>query len=172
MPISSCGQAGRKAKSVDWSEALATGHKLRIVSQQPFRVVSPEAVAACRDRVSSEVERFHRANPLAEAISKEDLRTRCASALPSEVFRAALEDAVAKGKLAVTGDLVQRAGHSIDLQPQEARAKEQIEREFARAGLEAPGIDAVFGRLAVESRQAQKLFQLLVRERVLLEDQQ
>jgi selenocysteine-specific elongation factor len=149
-------------------EVLAAGHKLRVVSQQPFRVVSPEAVAACLNRVASEVERFHRANPLAEAISKEDLRMRCASALPSEVFRAALEDAVGKGKLAVTGDLVQRAGHSIDLQPQEARAKEQIEREFARAGLEAPGIDAVVERLAVESRQAQKLFQLLLRERVLL----
>jgi selenocysteine-specific elongation factor len=149
-------------------EALEADHKLQIVSQQPFRVVSPEAVAACLDRALREVERFHRANPLAEQISKEDLRTRCASALPSEVFRAALEDAVAKGKLAVTGDLVQRAGHSIDLQPHEARAKEQIEREFARAGLEAPGIDAVVGRLAVESRQAQKLFQLLLRERVLL----
>jgi selenocysteine-specific elongation factor len=150
------------------SEALAADHKLQIVSQQPFRVVSSEAVAACLDRVLSEVERFHRANPLAEAISKEDLRMRCASALPLEVFRAALEDAVAKGRLAVTGDLVQRAGRSIDLQPQEVRAKEQIEREFARAGWEAPGIDAVVGRLAVERRQAQKLFQLLLRERVLV----
>jgi selenocysteine-specific elongation factor len=149
-------------------EALASGHKLRLLTQQPLVVVSPEAVAACLDRVLGEVERFHRANPLTEAISKEELRTRCASTLPAELFRAALEDAVAKGKLAVTGDLVQRAGRSIDLLPQEARAKEQIEREFARAGLEAPGVDAVFGRLAVESRQAQKLFQLLVRERVLL----
>jgi selenocysteine-specific elongation factor len=149
-------------------ETLGNGNKLRLLTTQPLLVVSPEAVAACLDRVLSEVERFHRANPLAEAISKEELRTRCASALPAEVFRTALEDAVAKGKLAVTGDLVQRAGRSIDLLPQEARAKEQIEREFARAGLEAPGVDAVFGRLAVESRQAQKLFQLLVRERVLL----
>jgi selenocysteine-specific elongation factor len=149
------------------AETLAAGHKLRLLSQ-PLMVVSLEAVAACLHRVLSEVERFHRANPLAEAISKEDLRMRCASALPAEIFRAALEDAVSNGKLAVTGDLVRRAGRSIDLLPQEARAKEQIEREFARAGLEAPGVDAVLGRLAVEIRQAQKLFQLLVRERVLL----
>src|SRR5260370_35092327 len=99
-------------------------------------------MASCADRILREVDRFHRANPLAEAISKEDLRTRCASALRADIFRAALEDAVAAGKLALAGDLVKRAGRSIQLEPGEARAKEQIEREFARAGLTAPGGEA------------------------------
>ena len=125
-------------------------------------------VAACANRLGNEVERFHRANPLLEAISKEDLRTRCASALRPEIFRAALEDAVTAGKLAVAGDLVKRAGRSIDLQPKEARAKEQIEREFARAGLSTPGVEQVLASVPVELAQAQKLFELLVRERVLL----
>ena len=149
-------------------ETLAGERKLRLVSRQPLVVVSPGVVAACANRLFNEVERFHHANPLLEAISKEDLRTRCASALRPEIFRAALEDAVSGGKLAVTGDLVKRAGRSIDLLPKEARAKEQIEREFARAGLAAPGIEAALAALPVESGQAQKLFQLLVRERILL----
>ena len=149
------------------AEALAAERRLRIISQ-PFVIVSPAVVAACANRLWNEVERFHRANPLLDAISKEDLRTRCASALRPEIFRAALEDAVTAGKLAVAGDLVKRAGRSIDLQPKEARAKEQIEREFARAGLSAPGVEQVLGSVAVELAQAQKLFELLVRERVLL----
>jgi selenocysteine-specific elongation factor len=105
---------------------------------------------------------------LAEAISKEDLRTRCASALHPEIFRTALEDAVSAGKLALAGDVVKRAGRSVELQPGEARAKEQIEREFARGGLAAPGIEAVLTTLPMEMSQAQKIFQLLLRERVLL----
>ena len=149
------------------AEALAAEHRLRIVLQ-PFVAVSPAVVTACANRVLNEVERFHRANPLLEAISKEDLRTRCASALRPEIFRAALEDAVSAGKLAVTGDLVKRAGRSIDLQPKEARAKEQIEREFARAGLSTPGVEQVLASVPVELAQAQRLFELLVRERVLL----
>jgi selenocysteine-specific elongation factor len=149
-------------------EDLATEGQLRLVAEQPLVAVSPEVVASCVDRLLREVERFHRANPLAEAISKEDLRTRCASALRADIFRAALEDAVSAGKLVLAGDLVKRAGRSIQLQPAEARAKEQIEREFARGGLAAPGIEAVLTTLPVEMGQAQKLFQLLLRERVLL----
>jgi len=149
------------------AEALAAERRLRIISQ-PFVAVSPAVVAACANRLWNEVERFHRANPLLEAISKEDLRTRCASALRPEIFRAALEDTVTAGKLAVAGDLVKRAGRSIDLQPKEARAKEQIEREFARAGLSTPGVEQVLASVPVELAQAQKLFELLVRERVLL----
>ncbi len=147
---------------------LAAQREARVVSEQTFLVISPEVVASCADRLLKEVERFHRANPLAEAISKEDLRTRCASALHADIFRAALEDAVSAGKLALAGDVVKRAGRSVELQPGEARAKEQIEREFARGGLATPGIEAVLTTLSMEMSQAQKIFQLLLRERVLL----
>jgi len=147
---------------------LAAESQLRLVGEPLLAAVSAQVVASCADRLVREVERFHRANPLAEAISKEDLRTRCAAALRADIFRAALDDAIAAGKLTVAGDLVKRAGRSIQLQPGEARAKEQIEREFARGGLAAPAIEAVLTALPVEMGQAQKILQLLLRERVLL----
>jgi selenocysteine-specific elongation factor len=147
---------------------LAAQGKLRVVAEQPLLAVASTVVASCADRLLNEVERFHRADPLAEAISKEDLRTRCAAALRPDIFRAALEDAVSAGKLAIAGDLVKRAGRSIQLQPGEARAKDQIEREFARGGLAAPAIEAVLATLPLEMNQAQRILQLLLRERVLL----
>jgi selenocysteine-specific elongation factor len=149
-------------------KSLAGNGELRLVTEEPLLVASQEVVTSCSERLLKEVERFHGANPLAEAISKEDLRTRCASALPVEIFRAALEDAVSTSKLALAGDLVRRAGRSIHLQPGEALAKEQIEREFARGGLAAPAVEAVLTTLKVERGQGQKIFQLLLRERVLL----
>jgi len=148
--------------------SLANERKLRVIEEDSLAVVSPQIVAACADRIVKEVERFHAANPLAEAISKEDLRTRCAAGLSADIFRAALEDAVSAGKIALAGDLLKRAGREIRLQPGEARAKEQIEREFARGGLAAPDVDTVLAALHMERAQAQKIFQLLVRERVLL----
>ena len=150
------------------AESLADEGKLRQVGSPLFIAVSPGVVASCAKRLLTEVERFHAANPLAEAISKEDLRTRCASGLRADIFRTALEDAVAAGKLTLAGDLVKRAGRSIHLEPGEARARDQIEREFARGGLAAPGIEAVLTALPVGMAQAQKLLQLLLRERVLL----
>ena len=122
----------------------------------------------CAARMMNEVERFHRGNPLVEAFSKEELRMRAASAVRPEVFRAVLEDLVSAGKLSATGDLVKRAGRTIDLLPEELRAKEQIEREFARAGLTAPAVSQVLAALPVEARRAQKLLQLLLRERALV----
>jgi selenocysteine-specific elongation factor len=147
---------------------LADQRKLRVLAEEPLAAVSPDVVASCADRLLREVERFHAANPLAEALSKEDLRTRCAAALSAEIFRVALQDAVWAGKLTLAGDSVKRAGRSIHLDPGEARARDQIEREFARGGLAAPGIEAVLAALPVGMAQAQKLLQLLLRERVLL----
>jgi selenocysteine-specific elongation factor len=147
---------------------LADRRKVRVLAEEPLAAVSPDVVASCADRLLREVERFHAANPLTEAISKEDLRTRCAAALSADIFRVALQDAVSAGKLTLAGDSVKRAGRSIRLDPGEARARDQIEREFARGGLAAPGIEAVLAALPVEMAQAQKLLQLLLRERVLL----
>lgn len=149
-------------------ENLARPGALRVIAEEPLIVVSPEVIAACKERLLKEVERFHAANPLAEAISKEDLRTRCAVALRADIFRVALQDGVSAGKLTVAGDSVKRAGRSIHLDLGEARARDQIEREFARGGLAAPGIEAVLATLPVEMAQAEKLLQLLLRERVLL----
>jgi selenocysteine-specific elongation factor len=116
----------------------------------------------------SAMEVFHRANPLLEGMSKEDLRVRAAPKASPELFRTALDDLAAGGKLIVAGDLVRRAGREISLQPEEARAKEQIAAEFARAGLTVPSVKEILAKLPVEARRAQKILQILVREKVLV----
>jgi selenocysteine-specific elongation factor len=54
------------------------------------------------------------------------------------------------------------------LSPEETRAKELIEREFASAGLTVPSFGTVLAKLPVESRRAQKILQILLREKVLV----
>ncbi len=147
---------------------LVQAGTLGIVGQQPLVVVSAGRLAECVGRLRAEVESFHRANPLVEGISKEDLRARAAGDARPEVFRAALEELVAGGSIVLTGDIVKRAGREIALLPEEARAKEQIAQEFARAGLAVPSLKEVLARLPVEAKRAQKLLQLLLREQALV----
>jgi len=147
---------------------LAAAGRLCVVSQEPFVVAAGEIVAACVVRLREEIEKFHRANPLVEGIPKEDLRGRAARFAGPEVFRAALDELVAKGEVVLAGDLVKRAGREIALLPEEARAKEQMERAFERAGLTVPPPKEVVAKLAVEAKRAQKLLQLLLREQVLV----
>jgi len=146
---------------------LVAAKELRAVSQQPFVIATTKAVAHSGANLRKAIEEFHRANPLLPGIPKQELRGRVGKT-SDEIFAAALEDLVKAGTVAVSGDLVQRAGREIALSAEEARAKELIEKEFERAGLTVPSFAAVLEKLPVESQRAQKILQILLREKVLV----
>jgi selenocysteine-specific elongation factor len=121
----------------------------------------------CAAAIRQAVEAFHGENPLLPGIPKQDLRGRAGNPRV-EIFEAALDDLVKQRALVISGDLVQRAGREIALSPEEARAKEMIAQEFEHAGLAVPSFAAVLEKLPVESRRAQKILQILLREKVLI----
>lgn len=147
---------------------LVEARRVRVVSEQPLIVASVEGFDRLLTDVEQELDEFHKQNPLVQGIAKEDLRGRVADRVRPEVFRAALDDLVARRKIVVAGDIVQRAGREIALSPEESRAKEQISAEFERAGLAAPAVNEVLGKLPVDARRAQKLLQILLREKTLV----
>jgi len=95
------------------------------------------------------------------------LRTSLGKRVRTETFRAALEELVAQKKLDAQGELVKKAGSEIALLPEEAKAKEQIEAAFASAGLAVPSVKQVLAKLTVEAKRAEKLLQILLREKNL-----
>jgi len=153
---------------IETARLLAQQGKLRVVGEQPLVIVSSDRLAECVARIRAEVDGFHRAHPLVEGIPKDDLRARAAAGVFPEVFAAALDQLAAAGWLVLAGDTVKRAGRAIALQPEEARAKQQIEEAFARTGLTVPSVKEVLAKLTVEPRRAEKILQLLLREQVLV----
>jgi selenocysteine-specific elongation factor len=149
-------------------QKLAEARRIRVVSEQPLMVVSAEGFDRLLGDIEQELDEFHKQNPLVQGIAKEDLRGRVAERAKPEVFRAALDDSVVRRKIVVAGDIVQRAGREIALSPEESRAKEQISAEFERAGLAVPAVNEVLGKLPVDARRAQKLLQILIREKTLV----
>lgn len=150
------------------ARALASAGKIQIVSEQPWIAVSSEAMAALSLAIEREVDDFHRKNPLAPGVAKQELRGRIARRLRPEAFRRAIEELVRQGKIAALGDTVQRAKRQISLSEQESEAKEQIAREFQQAGLAAPAVDEVLKRVTVDPTRARKLLQLLIGEKTLV----
>jgi selenocysteine-specific elongation factor len=149
------------------AQKLAAEKRLRILVAEPALVASTQVVANCAAAIRKAVEAFHRANPLVPGIPKQELRARGGDARP-EIFEAALDDLVKARALAIAGDLVSQAGREIELSSEEARAKELIEREFARAGLTVPELASVLAKLPVDAPRAQKILQILLREKVLI----
>lgn len=157
-----------KTEIQETAQRFSKTGKLKVVATEPLVLVSRGVFEEVRAKIGQRVERFHKENPLLPGITREELRTSLGRRVKSETFRAALEDLAAQKKLDVHGELVKRAGSEILLLPEEAKAKEQIETAFAGAGLTVPAVKEVLAPLAVEARRAEKLLQILLREKSLI----
>jgi selenocysteine-specific elongation factor len=140
---------------------------LKIVSRSPMFLVGQEPFADLQLKIVAALESFHKANPLIPGIAREDLRAKVARRARPETFRAALEQLGKEQKLVLQGETVKRAGAEVTLLPEEKRAYEQIESAFAKAGLTVPPVKEVLAQLAVEPKRAEKLLQMLLREKKL-----
>ena len=150
------------------AQELAAGGSIKIVLAEPLILLGRKAFDEVRRKIAERVERFHQENPLSPGIAREDLRASLGRRVREETFRAALEDLASEKKLDLLGEIVKRAGAQIALQPEEARAKEEIEQAFLTAGLAVPAMKEVLAKLPVESRRAEKLLQMLLREKSLV----
>ena len=171
--------AEQLARRTGWSraevraaaETLVRAGKARLLaaaSGEAEALAPAAAYAAALEKIGAAVEEFHRANPLVEGISREELRIGLARLAGPAMYRAALAELAAAGKVVLAGDVVKRAGREISLAPEEARAKEQIERAFSDAGLTVPSMKEVLEKVPVEAARAQKIVQMLQREGVLV----
>ena len=150
------------------TQRLVSAHRIKMVSADPLLLLGSKVFDEVRRKIAERVERFHKENPLSLGIAREDLRASLGKRVREETFRAVLAELAVEKKLDVHGEVVKRAGAEIALQPEEAQAKEQIERAFSEAGLAVPSVKEVLAKLPVESRRAEKLLQILLREKNLV----
>ncbi|GAC1624018.1 MAG: selenocysteine-specific translation elongation factor [Candidatus Acidiferrum sp.] len=150
------------------AQTLSTAGKIQIVTQETLLMVTAEKFAEILAKIESIVEKFHKENPLAPGIPREQLRVNVGRRVRAETFRAALDSLVHRKKIEVLADLVRKAGAQIALQPEEARAMAQMEKAFAEAGLAVPAVNEVLAKLPVEKKRAEKILHMLLREKILL----
>lgn len=156
------------------SEVQATAEKLektgalRVVSTSPLLLLAQSLFQEVMKNIQTRVETFHRENPLLPGMPREELRAAVGRRVRTETFRAALEELSRQNKLTLQGELVKKPGAEVTLTPEERRAKEQIEQAFAKAGLAVPSVKEVLAQLAIENRRAEKILQILLREKVLV----
>lgn len=150
------------------AKTLSERGRVKTVSAEPLVLVSENVFAEVRKRILEKVEKFQRENPLLPGILREDLRSSLGKRVRAETFRAGLDDLIAQKKVDAPGELVKKAGSEITLQPEEARAKDQIEAAFAAAGLAVPTVKEVLDKLAIETKRAERLLQILLRKKNLV----
>ena len=148
-------------------EALATKavqqeHILRVGDV----LIDNSIVKLLKVELISAVEQFHKQNPLAQGVSREQLREQ--KHIPSEIFLAVLDALVRSKSLESAGDLVRLPGRAVVMKDDEAESKKKIEAAFEAAGLKVPSLHEVLAGLKVDKVRAQKIVTLLLREKVLI----
>jgi len=154
---------------------LASANRLALLGQPPELFVHQGHFQELAGTVIEQLEKFHAQNPLVAGLPKEDLRSRTHtrssphSASPSNLlFNALLQTLSAQGKVEVQGETVRLAGRRIQLTPEEQLAKDQISAAFESRGLAVPGAPEILGKLRIDRPRAEKLLQILLKEKVLL----
>jgi selenocysteine-specific elongation factor len=112
------------------------------------------------------VEEFHRKNPLAVGIGKDELRVQTDAG--DEAFDAIADILQREKKIEITGDLVRLPGRTVVMKDEEAESRNLIEHAFALAGLKVPALKDVLAGLKIDKARAQKIVTLLLREKSLI----
>jgi selenocysteine-specific elongation factor len=146
---------------------VTAAKRIRLIPAEPLLLYGTAQFDELKNKIAEKVGLFHKENPLLPGISREELRSALARRLRPELFRAALEELAFQKQIVLQGESVKRAGAQISLLPDEVKAKDQIEGAFATAGLAVPSVKEVLGKLSVETRRAEKLLQILLREKAL-----
>jgi selenocysteine-specific elongation factor len=150
------------------AQDLASAGAIHMVGAQPLLLLAEAQFQEVTKKLVARVETFQKENPLLPGIPREELRAAAGRRLRTETFRAALEDLAKQNKIVLQGEVVKKPGSEITLTPEEARAKQQLEETFAKTGLAVPSVKEVLAQLAVESQHAEKILQILLREKALI----
>ncbi|HMS38938.1 MAG TPA: selenocysteine-specific translation elongation factor [Pyrinomonadaceae bacterium] len=114
----------------------------------------------------TEIENFHRKEPLAKGIGRETLREKIFSHLPQEIFRTVLGILLKEQKIAAEKDFVRAVLHNLELSNDEKILRERLLEIYKSAKLEVPKLDdaliEVIQKTHLTQSHARKIFQLFL----------
>jgi selenocysteine-specific elongation factor len=121
--------------------------------------------------VVTELEHYHKREPLARGMLRETLREKVFAHSFPEVFAGVIARFEADGKVVSEKDIVRSSKHSVGLSEQDVALSKRIEEVYLTAGVEAPSLDEAMTKANVSAAQrvqARKLLQLLLDEKKLV----
>jgi selenocysteine-specific elongation factor len=119
-----------------------------------------------KTKTLTEIENFHRKEPLARGIMRETLREKIYAHLAPEIFRSVLTNLEAENRIAAEKDVVRLASHNPELSADEKLLRERLKNIYKTARLEVPKLEEALSEAAKNTKSsretARKVFQLLL----------
>lgn len=159
--IARAGMAPGRAEAV--ASELETASRLRRAGD---RLIDPQVASELAVRLLAAVGEFHRAQPLADGMPREEARERVFARAHPAVFELVLADLAARGQL-VGRDRLALPGHRVTLTPEEERVRRALEEVYRRSGLRPPDAATAAAQADAPPLLAEKMTALLLRQKVL-----
>jgi selenocysteine-specific elongation factor len=141
---------------------VASGSAVRAGNVLIARTTADKFKAALIDALTE----YHRKNPLAEGMPREEARERLFARAPQSVFELIVGELVA-AKAIVARDRLALTSHRLALSDDEARARDVIEKGYREGGLKPPDTQALAAQAGVKPDVVNRVTTLLVRQKVL-----
>ena len=119
-----------------------------------------------KTKTLTEIENYHRREPLSKGILRETLREKIFADLSPEIFKTTLAALETENKIRAEKDTIRSAAHNLELSADEKLLREKLQRIYRTAKLEVPkledAISDVIGGTKTDKTHARKVFQLLI----------
>lgn len=119
-----------------------------------------------KSKTITEIENFHRKEPLAKGLLRETLREKIFAHLPTEIFKTVLENLQTENKIAAEKDFVRMRSHNLELSGDEENVRTRIKKIYETAKLEVPKLDDALAEAVkgtkLKRETARKVFQLFL----------
>jgi selenocysteine-specific elongation factor len=146
------------------AQSLAAAGKVLIVGDDLF---DAGLVRSLEQRLLDAVTEYHRVNPLAEGLPREEARARV-FALASPALFDYLVQTLIEGRRLAGRDRLALPGRGVSMTPEEARAQDALVRVYRDAGLAPPDLNAAAQGAGVPLPVADRVSKLLVRQKTLV----
>ena len=99
---------------------------------------------------------YHKANPLKEGMSKEELKSKFPSVLGTKLFNMMVNFLLNEKIISQNGDIVKLSGHKVALQVDQEELKDKILKAYSTSGLTPPYFKALSESLGKDFHDAAK----------------
>jgi selenocysteine-specific elongation factor len=131
------------------------------------RLVAPAWRSQLAERVMSALEAHHRAQPLSDGLSREEVRERVLGHAAPALAELVIRDLLDAGRIAGR-DRLSLAGRGISLTADESRVRDAIDHALSAAFLRPPEMARLVEIAAAPAAAVEKILTLLVRQKVVV----
>ncbi len=149
-------------------EEMFSKREAVLLNRGEQRVVSSSVYGTLREKILSEIEKYHDKFPLKEGLSKEELRTTLGPLVDPGFFNMVIKNLAKDENIVIDRENVRISGHAVNLKGDLEELRKEIEKLYLELKLTPPSTKETVEKFADRRDQARNILKVMLNEGVLV----